>query len=109
MVASQTQSLPVIAVVAPFEGPAPGDRVLASSDPLTPPERAEEARLTATLVAAFQRAGDSKTAGLIAVDEGELLTLAEFNGPGPTLKAQLERLAALRRRGRPVAVIERSP
>ena len=109
MVASPTRALPVITVVSPFEGPTPGDHVLAAIDPLTPTERAEEVQLTATLVAAFQQAGDSKTAGLITVDEGRLLTLAEFNGPGPTLGPQLERLAALRRRGRAVAVIERNP
>lgn len=98
-----------IEIVSPIEAAMPNDRVLALSDPLSGVERQEEVELTHLLVDAYQRTDHPDAARLIATAEGDVVLLAGFVAPDAALQPSLERLAALRRRGRSVAVILRDP
>ena len=98
---------PRLSIVAPFEHADPAWRVLASSDPLNPNERAEEATLVDSLLAEYASTGetDGDATRIVKFAEGDLVVVAGFIHPDPLAQPMLQRLATLRTQGRSIAVV----
>jgi hypothetical protein len=109
MTDSRAATYPAIGVVAPFEQTLDGTQLLALSDPLSPAERSEERQLVASLAADYARTGDDSATRIVRFGDGDVVLLAGFVHPDPAEQHKLERLAALRTRGRPVAVTLAQP
>ena len=107
MIDRRAPSYPKLSIVAPFEQPATGSRVLALSDPLNPTQRVEEAALVSSLAEEYARTGDPQgdATGIVRLAEGDLVLLAGFVHPDPHAQPMLQRLATLREQGRSIAVV----
>lgn len=109
LVADDAATRPIIAVVAPWEGPQPGDVVLAAIDPLSPVDRTEAAGLSATLAAGYRADGFPVAANIVETADGRDVLFAAFVDGDPSKQTLLNRLADLRDAGRSIAVVERPP
>jgi hypothetical protein len=94
-----------LTVVAPYESTPAGQTLLALSDPLSPADRALEAQLVARLATAYEQAGSPAAADLVLHAEGDLVGLAAFAHPDPTLDPAVQQLVGLRKKGRSIAVL----
>ncbi len=105
MIDAHACNYPALAVIAPYEAVNPGDQLLALSDPLTPAQRAQEAALVTTLTNNYQQAGSPNAANVVRFAEGDLVLMANFVHPDSQQQPLLQQLAALRKRGRAIAVV----
>ena len=105
LVDNRSANAPGLSVIAPFKGLASTNGILALNDPLTPAERLEEIRLTILLDAAYRAGGHLDAADVIEHDQDSSVELAGFLAPSDIRQPMLHRLAVLRGRGRPVAVV----
>ena len=105
LVDNRSANAPGLSVIAPFKGLPSTNGILALDDPLTPAERLEEIRLTILLDAAYRAEGHLDAADVIEHDQDSSVELAGFLAPSDIRQPMLHRLAVLRGRGRPVAVV----
>ena len=105
MIDDRSGSYPVLKITAPYEGAGPGGDVVALSDPLSPTERAREADLVTTLTADYEHDASSAAASIVRYADADLVLLADFIHHDQQLEPLLRELAAMRKRGRAIAVI----
>ena len=95
---------PTLAVVAPYEATPPGWTVIGLSDPLTTAERAHEAELVSTLCSAYAQTANKVASDIVRTADGNLVLVALLVDSDPSHGPLLQDLAALRSRGRSIAV-----
>ena len=94
-----------LTVDSPYETNHPTGDAVAVDDPLRPAERAWETWLVQHLTAAYQAAGSEDAVKIVAAGEGNDVLLAGYFVHDPSLDPFLHELAALRSRGRSVAIV----